>query len=124
VLRTAPGLPHALGGAIDRCLALEPDERFPDGEALAAALAPTSDARPLLPPTLRGWLGARNPLLVPYTVWTAGFSVLMVGNIYANATGNPGSSLWDVALLASIAAAPLFPSTGSTGLLTGLGRDE
>src|SRR6186713_1334611 len=43
VIRAAPGLPTALGAAIDRCLAREPGERYPDGEALAAALAPTPD---------------------------------------------------------------------------------
>ena len=56
VLRAAPGLPPALGAAIDRCLARDPAGRFPDGEALAAALAPAPDARPALPPTLRAWL--------------------------------------------------------------------
>ena len=112
VLLAAPGLLPALGVAIDRCLALEPAERFADGEALAAALAPSSDARPTLPPTLRGWLGARNPLLVPYMGWSAGFSVLTLGNVYANTTGNAGSSWWDVVMLASIAAAPLLPVVG------------
>src|SRR5437762_3065480 len=66
VMRAAPGLPPALGAAIDRCLAREPAERFAHGEALAEALTPPADARPALPPTLRAWLGARNPLLVPY----------------------------------------------------------
>src|SRR6185369_564394 len=40
VTRAAPGLPPALGAAIDRCLARDPAERFGDGEALAEALAP------------------------------------------------------------------------------------
>jgi len=111
VTRAAPGLPAALGAAIDRCLAREPDERFPDGETLAAALVPAPDARQL-PATLRGWLGARNPLLVPYMGWSAGFSVLTAGNIYANVTGNPGSSLWDVIVLGTVAVAPIFPIIG------------
>jgi serine/threonine-protein kinase len=112
VLRAAPGLPRALGAAIDRCLARDPDDRFPDGEALAAALAPAPEARPALPPTLRAWLAARNPLLVPYMAWSAGFSVLTAGNIYANLIGNPGSSIGDVVLLATLASAPLFPIVG------------
>ncbi|AHG89804.1 protein kinase [Gemmatirosa kalamazoonensis] len=112
VMRVAPGLPPALGAAIDRCLARDPAGRFPDGEALAAALAPAPDARPALPPTLRAWLAARNPLLVPYMGWSAGFTVLTLGNVYANATGNPGSSWRDVVLLAAIASAPLFPIVG------------
>ena len=112
VLRAAPALPAALAAAIDRCLAREPGDRFPDGEALAAALAPAPDARPALPPTLRGWLAARNPLLVPYLGWSAGFSVLTVGNIYAWLSGNPGSSVGDVAFLVAIASSPLVPIVG------------
>jgi serine/threonine-protein kinase len=112
VLRAAPALPPALGAAIDRCLARDPADRYADGEALAAALAPKPDARAALPPTLRAWLAARNPLLVPYLGWSAGFGALTLGNVYANATGNPGSSWWDVVLLAGSAAAPLFPIVG------------
>jgi serine/threonine-protein kinase len=112
VVRVAPGMPPPLAAAIDRCLALDPAERFPDGEALAAALAPAPETRPALPPTLRGWLNARNPLLVPYLGWSGGFSVLTLGNVYANLTGNTGSKWGDVVLLASLAAAPLLPIVG------------
>ena len=112
VTHAAPGLTPALGAAIDRCLARDPEERFADGEALAAALAPASDARPALPPTLRAWVTARNPLHVPYLGWSGGFSVLTLGNVYANLTGNPGSSIWDVIFLATAAIAPLFPIVG------------
>ena len=112
ILRAAPGVPPALAAAIDRCLALDPTERFADGEALADALAPAPDARPALPPTLRAWLAARNPLLVPYLGWSALFSVLTLGNVYANVTGNPGSKWTDVVLLASLASAPMLPIVG------------
>src|SRR3954470_16935029 len=50
VLRVAPGLPPALAAVIDRSLDRDPDQRFDDGEAMAAALAPVTDARPALPP--------------------------------------------------------------------------
>jgi hypothetical protein len=112
VSRAAPGLPAALGAAIDRCLEREPDARFPDGEAMAAALAPITEARPALPSTLRAWLGARNPLLVPYMGWSAGLSALTLGNIFAWVTGNPGSSAWDVAFLLAATASPLVPIIG------------
>ena len=112
VMRAAPGLPPALGAAIDRCLARDPEERFDDGEALAEALAPPADARPALPPTLRSWLAARNPLLVPYTGWMGFFSVLLTGNIYALSIRNPGSSIWDVFILFAAASAPIFPIVG------------
>ena len=112
VLRAAPGLPPALASAIDRCLAREPANRFPDGEAMAAALAPAPDARPALPPTLRAWLGARNPLLVPYLGWSGLFGVLTIGNVISWISGNPGSSPRDVVLLVALTSAPLFPIVG------------
>ena len=112
VMRAAPGLPPALGAAIDRCLARDPAARFADGEALAEALVPATETRPALPPGLRAWLSARNPLLVPFMGWSAGFSVLTMGNIFANVTGNPGSSWGDVAALAALASAPLLPVVG------------
>ena len=112
VMSAAPGLPAALGAAIDRCLARDPAARFTDGEALAAALVPPVETRPALPATLRAWLGARNPLLIPYLGWSTGFTVLTLGNVFANATGNPGSSWRDVAMLATAASLPIFPIVG------------
>ena len=41
----APHVPHRLAEAIDRCLAKDPAERFPNGEALAAELAAALDRR-------------------------------------------------------------------------------
>ncbi len=112
VMRAAPGLPPALGAAIDRCLTRDPAGRFADGEALAEALAPTTDARPALPPTLRAWLAARNPLLVPYLAWSGGFSILTLGNLYAWLNGARGTGPVAVAVLATIAASPLLPIVG------------
>lgn len=112
VARLTPGVPAPLAAAIDRSLSPDPARRFPDGEAMAAALAPVPDPKPALPPALRAWLAARNPLLVPYLGWSAGFSVLALGNLYANAIHNPGSSPGDVVLLATVAASPLLPIIG------------
>jgi predicted Ser/Thr protein kinase len=112
VTRAAPGLPPALAAAIDRCLERDPAGRFADGEALAEALVPAAETRPALPPALRAWVGARNPLLVPFTGWSAGFSLLTAGNVYANVTGNPGSTWRDVATLAVLASMPLLPIVG------------
>ena len=112
VMRAAPGLPSALGAVIDQCLAPEPADRFPDGEAMAAALAPTPDTRPTLPPMLRAWLGARNPLLVPYLGWSGGFGVLTLANLIAWVTGNRPDGPADIVLLAAIASLPLLPIVG------------
>jgi serine/threonine-protein kinase len=112
VVSVAPGLPPAVADAIDRCLQRDPAARFPDGEALAAALAPAPEERPPLPATLRAWLGAQNPLLVPYLGWSTGFAMLTVGNFIAWLTGNPGSSPGDFLLLTAVTASPLLPIVG------------
>jgi serine/threonine protein kinase len=112
VMRAAPGLPPALGAAIDRSLARDPEERFADGEALAAALVPAVETRPALPPTLRAWLGAQNPLLVPYLGWSGGFGVLTLANLVAWVTGNRPDGPADIVLLAAITSLPLLPIVG------------
>jgi predicted Ser/Thr protein kinase len=112
VLRAAPGLPPALADAIDRCLDRDPAGRFPDGEAMAAALAPAPEVRPALPPMLRAWLGARNPLLVPYLGWSGGFGVLTLANLVAWVTGNRPDGPADIVLLAAITSLPLLPIVG------------
>jgi serine/threonine-protein kinase len=112
VKSVAPGIPSALAAAIDRCLDPDPADRFADGETLAAALAPSPDARSVLPPALRAWLAAQNPLTLPYLAWSTGFSVLTLGNVYANIIHNPGSSWGDVAVLATLASLPIFPIVG------------
>jgi serine/threonine-protein kinase len=111
-MQIAPGLPSALGKAIDRCLDRDPARRFQDGEALAAALAPTPDARPALPTSLRAWLSARNPLLVPYMGWSAVFGTMTVANLIAWVTGNRPDGPADIVLLAAISSLPLFPIIG------------
>jgi serine/threonine-protein kinase len=105
----APGVSRELAAAVDRCLDRNPERRFPDGEALAAALAPASDARSTLPVSLRAWLNAKNPLTVPYMAWSAGWSVLTLGNIYGMMTGNPGSS---IAVVLPAVLLPILPIVG------------
>jgi serine/threonine-protein kinase len=111
VMHAAPGLPPALGAAIDRCLARDRAARFSDGEALAEALAP-AEARPALPTTLRAWLAARNPLLVPYLGWSAVIGTLTLANLVAWVTGNRPDGPADIVLLAAITSLPLFPIIG------------
>ena len=112
VMRVAPGLPLALGETIDRCLARDPAARFADGEALAAALAPAADARPALPPSLRGWLAARNPLLVPYMAWSGVLGTMTLINLVVWLAGQRQDGPGDIALLAAVAALPLGPIVG------------
>ncbi|MCC7001049.1 MAG: serine/threonine protein kinase [Gemmatimonadaceae bacterium] len=112
VIQAAPGLPPALATAIDRCLARDPAARFSDGEAMAAALAPAPDTRPALPLTLRAWLGARNPMLVPYMAWSGMFGTVATINLAVWATGRRPDGFSDIAMLAGFAAAPLLPIIG------------
>jgi serine/threonine-protein kinase len=112
VMRAAPGLPSALGAAIDQCLARDPAGRFADGEALADALAPAADARPALPPALRAWLGARNPLLVPYMAWSGVFGTLTLVNLIVWLAGKRPDGPADIVFLALIASLPLLPIVG------------
>ena len=108
----APGLPPALGAAIDRCLSRDPADRFADGERLSEALAPATEARPALPPTLRAWLGARNPLLAPYMAWSGVFGTLTLVNLAVWLAGRRPDGPGDIVLLAAITAAPLLPIVG------------
>jgi serine/threonine protein kinase len=108
----APGLPHSLVAAIDRCIARDPEDRFPDDEALAAAIAPEPERRPALPPSLRAWLSARNPLLVPYMGWSTVFGTLTLANLIAWITGNRPDGPADIVLLAVITSLPIFPIVG------------
>lgn len=112
VRTVAPGVTSALASVIDRCLSRERDGRFPDGETLAAALAPVPDPRASLPPTLRAWLNARNPLLVPYAGWSLGFGVLTLANFVVWVTGNRPAGFTDIAVLTVITGLPLLPVVG------------
>ena len=111
VMHAAPGLPSALGAAIDRCLARDPADRFSDGEALASALVP-AETRPTLPPSLRAWLGAKNPLLAPYMAWSAVFGTLTTINALIWMMGQRPDGPADILLLGGIASLPLVPIVG------------
>lgn len=112
VTRFAPAIPNQLSQAIDRCLQRDASLRFTDGEALAEALAPTHDNKPALPATLRAWLTARNPLLVPYMAWGGLFGFMTAANLIVWLTGNRPAGPGDIFLLAGITSLPMFPLVG------------
>ncbi len=115
VMSAAPGLPSALGAAIDRCLARDPASRFADGEALAAALAPKADARPALPPALRAWLASSNPATPVYLGASALMTVALTGNlvnIYEHGGFETTKRVWDIVMLSTFVVLPLFPLVG------------
>ena len=112
VMRAAPGLPPALGAAIDRCLARDRAERFVDGEALAAALVPAVETRPALPATLRAWLGTHNPATPVYLAASGVLSFATLMNIIYMVQQAGSKHLWQVALLAGLAVTPWVPMIG------------
>lgn len=115
VMRAAPGLPPALGAAIDRCLARDPAQRFADGEALAEALVPAVETRPALPTTLRAWLGSHNPLTPAYLGATAVLTMATIGNLanmYQVGTLGSPKRLIEVTMLAILATLPSLAMLG------------
>ena len=64
----APGLPRKLSQAVDRCLAKKPEDRFPDGEALAESVAQAIEPRRELPVAVRTWL-AHGQEKMGYLLW-------------------------------------------------------
>ena len=69
----------------------------------------SSNLPPALPPALRAWLAARNPLFVPYVGWSAGFSFLTLASLVVWLTGNRPNGPADIVRLASIASLPMIP---------------
>jgi eukaryotic-like serine/threonine-protein kinase len=112
VAHVAPGLPTALAQVIDRCLERDPSLRFSDGEAMAAALAPATDTRTALPASLRAWISARNPLIVPYMAFSGVIGTVTLINLGFWVTGNRPDGPLDIVLLAAITSLPLFPIVG------------
>ena len=108
----APGIPTTLANAIGRCLQTEPADRFNSGEELAEALAPGLHHRTELPAQLRGWLGARNPGVVVYSVWSGLLGLPVIMQISNFISFRHPAALIDVLMLLGIAAAPLVPMVG------------
>ena len=114
VMRAAPGLPPALGAAIDGCLAREPAGRFADGEALAEALVPAVETRPPLPPMLRAWLGSHNPATLAYFAASGLFTVMTIGNLVEGFSLGTFDErrIRGIAMLATLALLPSLPALG------------
>ncbi len=69
-----PGLPRKLARAVDRCLAKNPADRFPSGEAMAEAVGDAVERRRELPVPVRLWLTKGQENKGVYLIWyvTAG----------------------------------------------------
>jgi len=71
----AAGIPGRLAQAVDRCLAKDPAERFPTGEALAEAVAETTAVAREIPAAIRVWMQRGESVRMMIGVWT-GFGLL------------------------------------------------
>ncbi|MES2125158.1 MAG: serine/threonine-protein kinase [Gemmatimonadota bacterium] len=80
-----PDIPPALGAAIDRCVAKEPGERFPNGEALVEALDAAQLAAPEVPLAIRLFAQevATLGLIFFFLVLFAWLVVRSMGNVNA-----------------------------------------
>lgn len=65
----APGVPRRLAQAMDRCLAKDPEQRLPTGEALAETIALSTEPKHDLPVPLRVWLVKGDALKIGYVLW-------------------------------------------------------
>ena len=108
----APGLPRALVEAIDRCLEKDPANRHASGEALAAALGPSTDGPPELPAPLRSWVAERNPATVAYAVWSGLTGIPMLSALTGFLNYHRAVYVLDIARWGLLAAAPLVPVIG------------
>jgi len=76
VLAVAPGLPRKLAQAVDRCLAKQPADRFPDGEALAETVGMSVEQRRELPVPVRLWLTKGQESRMAYLIWYGGVGMV------------------------------------------------
>ena len=104
----AAGVPARLGQVVLACLAKTPDERPATGETLADLLDAVESER-TLPPPLRAFAEARDPLLALYAVWAAGFTVsaaarvaLYVNGVIPNDRFAPARFVLEAAIIISL----------------------
>lgn len=110
VASVAPTAPRRLAGAIDRCLAKNPAQRFPSGEALGEEVAATLETRKDLPVAVRVFLkravdtepnAAR--ILVGVIIGFTGVMLILGGG-----ETQPMLSAGGVALLVALIGTPVF----------------
>ena len=108
----APGLPRSLVETINRCLEKAPERRHASGEALAAALTPSTGGRPELPAPLRSWLSERNPATVAYAVWSGLMGIPLMSALTGFLNFHHVVYVLDALRFGLFAAAPLVPIIG------------
>ena len=114
---TAPsfaGLPGSTARVIERCLRLEPSERFRTAEEVASAIdAGSAPARAAIPEVIRAWTSNAPPLLHVYAFWSAGWVIAAAQQLMRLTSGYPydGRSLENMVVGLAMASLPLVPIT-------------
>ncbi len=83
----APGVPARVAQAIDKCLAKNPDDRFPTGEAFAEALAQATMVVRETPAPIRVWLTRGEGIRKVLYGWTFLMGLGTVGEIVSLLSG-------------------------------------
>jgi len=121
----APGVPPRLAETIDRCLAKDPDARFPNGAALADALAAALDRRAAV--AVRAFVTEARQLSTSALLYGA-FAAVALPLLAARLLGwqEPGARAVIVAVAAAIAAVPLVVMVARVRRLrkAGYGRED
>jgi len=121
----APGVPPRLAETIDRCLAKDPGARFPNGEALAAALAAALDRRAAV--AVRAFVTEARHLSTSALLYGA-FAAVALPLLALRLVGpeEPRARAAIVAAAAAIAAVPLLVMVARVRRLrkAGYGREE
>src|SRR2546428_3263860 len=121
----APGVPPRLAETIDRCLAKDPGARFPNGEALAAALAAALDRRAAV--AVRAFVTEARHLSTSALLYGA-FAAVALPLLAPRLVGpeEPRARAAIVAAAAAIAAGPAlgFGARGGRPRQAGYGRDD
>jgi eukaryotic-like serine/threonine-protein kinase len=91
-----PGLPRRFAQAVDRCLAKNPADRFPDGEALAECVAQAIEPPRQVPVPVRLWLTKNaQEIRLLYGLWYSAGGIGMgfaVANIFARPFLGPAAA--------------------------------
>jgi serine/threonine-protein kinase len=123
----APETPRHLAEAIDRCLGKDPDQRFPNGEALAEALSRSLEVRREVPVALRVFV-KQNRERFRGLMWFSGvvFYSLFIPFVLWLEEGEPLFALIFTVAWALLAAAPggMLVSMARRLLRSGYGYDE
>jgi serine/threonine-protein kinase len=103
----APEVPKHLAGAVDRCLAKGPADRFANAEDLAAALSQSIELRREIPMPLRVFLKQKREQLSGLPLWAVFVVYASVMVLVAALAGEPAIALIMLLMTITIGVVPI-----------------